>query len=149
MRIRLIDFDEHPLVVIVDRNGLTTVGGTGLCGLVAADVLRQLADQMEADHPATTCNPHTDTPTGPEQPVVPVTVFGSVLDRPRGLWVDGHGHTWDLTLVWVDAAGDRWAWTGSLDRGVPMLYPLAGGAPEPLDTLRIVHGPIGPMRGDV
>lgn len=148
-RIRVIDCDEYRLIVTLGRDGKLRVSHTGMCATVAADLMRHIADRLEDDHPPRKCDPSDETDTEPDQPMAPAPGYGSVLDPEARLWLDGAGHTWDLSLTWEDAAGEQWRWTGRRDGlGVPTMRPLLGGETQPLDTLRVVGGPTVPVAGD-
>lgn len=145
-RIRLVDFDEQPLVVLVDEDGVAEVYGDGMCKLRAAAILRFVAAQLAAEHPAGACLPQPEPQH--DRPVEPLISHAGTLDRERRLWTDGTGHAWDLSLAWADVHERAWRWHGSLDRqGTPIMRSSDGSASEPLDVVRAVWGPLAPVIG--
>lgn len=145
---RFVDFDEQRLVVLVDRDGRYEVRKSKMCSVAAADLLRHIACELEAQHPPFPCEPAAE-PDGPAgRPVEPLDSPGGSLDRERKVWTDGRGHTWDLSLAWRDAADRPWRWHGSLDsRGAPILRTEDGVERESLDVVRAVYGPLAPVVG--
>ncbi|MFJ5820078.1 phiSA1p31-related protein [Streptomyces sp. NPDC093108] len=148
MYIRLIDYDEQALVVTVARDGVTTVAAPRMCDSAAADVLRSIADQLDAGHPPYPCDPGAESDLRHEH-AEPLGRGGS-LDADRKVWTDGTGHTWDLSGRWAAAATEaEWEWSGRLDHlGTPVMSPV--GSPdvhESLDVLRALYGPISPVGG--
>ncbi|MFF9568460.1 phiSA1p31-related protein [Streptomyces sp. NPDC014685] len=146
MRIRLIDYDEQALVVTVDRDGVTMVAAPRMCDSAAAEVLRRIADQLDAGHPPYPCTPAA----APEHDHVEPLGQGGALDADRRVWTDGTGHAWDLSGRWTAAeTPGEWEWSGLLDgRGTPVMAVV--GSPEvheSLDVLRVLYGPIAPSAG--
>jgi hypothetical protein len=145
-RHRIVDFTEHPFVVLVGTDGSAeVVGDDQVCKLKAAAVLRVLADVLANEHPQAPCLPPARTPRWqrPDEPLMP---HAGTLDRDAQLWTDGTGHVWNLALPWQDAAGSTWLWYGSLDgQGAPLMRSNDWPEPQPLDALRAVRGPISPV----
>lgn len=147
-KIRMLDLDEHALVLTMSKSGAVEVTNPDMCDALAAAVLRSIADQLVAAHPPYPCTPGEGPDEQHERPAEPVTGHGSRLDRERKVWTDGRGHAWDLSLNWSDAAGGAWRWTGVLDRvGTPMMREVDGDSREPLDVVRSLYGPIAPVGG--
>lgn len=147
MRIRLIDYDEHPIVLTIGRDMAVEIINPSICDGVTADLLRNIADQLDAKHPPYPCRPGSE-PAQHERPAEPMHAPTGTLDRYSGTWTDGGGHTWDLTLMWEDVAGQRWRWNGHLAQSVPMMRHVQTGELTPLDALRFISGPITPVRGE-
>lgn len=146
---RLVDFTEHPFVVLVDREGnAELVGEDRLCPFRTAALLRVIANDLVASHPLGPCAPVVEPPYW-ERPAEPLNPHAGVLDRARKLWFDGTGHTWDLSVAWADAFGDTWRWHGVIDQasGAPILRCEQWPGAHPLDVLRAGRGPISPVRG--
>jgi hypothetical protein len=145
-RHRIIDFTEHPFVILVDTSGGAEIHGDDqVCKIKAATVLRVIADMLANEHPHGPCGPSERTPrwTRPDEPLH--SNAGS-LDRSAQVWTDGTGHAWDLSMPWQDAAGSTWLWYGSLDgQGAPLMRSNDHPTPEPLDALRALRGPIAPV----
>ena len=144
--IRLIDLNEHPLVVMLDRSGRMQTSVRGMCNSLAASVLRALADDLDATHPPFPCDwdPARDAPAG-DRPDEPLPTNGARLDAERQVWTDGTGHRWDLSVTWEDAVKVRWQWTGRMDaQGAPLMRADDGAEVESLDVIRAVVGPIAP-----
>ncbi|WP_405674820.1 phiSA1p31-related protein [Streptomyces sp. NBC_01511] len=150
MNIRLIDYDEHAIVVTIGRNLAVETFNPSICDGVTADLLRNIADQLDAKHPPYPCRPGSQPEQHEqhERPAEPLHPQGSTLDRYAGTWADGAGHTWDLTLMWEDVAGGRWRWNGRMAQSVPMMREVRTGELTPLDALRFINGPITPVRGE-
>ncbi|MCZ1009933.1 phiSA1p31-related protein [Streptomyces lydicus] len=147
-KIRMLDLDEHALVLTMNKTGEVEVINPGMCDALAAAVLRTIADQLIAAHPPYPCTPDAEPEQQHDRPPEPVTGHGSRLDTDRKVWTDGRGHAWDLSLKWGDAAGGVWRWTGVLDRaGTPMMRATDGDGREPLDVVRSLYGPIAPLGG--
>ncbi|MFF2189285.1 phiSA1p31-related protein [Streptomyces sp. NPDC058155] len=145
MRIRLIDYDEYPIVVTIGRDMAAEIVNPSVCDGVTADLLRSVAAQLDARHPPHPCRPTS----GQHEPAAePLHPQGGVLDALAGTWTDGAGHTWDLTLAWEDVGGGRWRWTGRMAQSVPMMREVWTGELTPLDALRVINGPITPVRGE-
>ncbi|MFB6875707.1 phiSA1p31-related protein [Streptomyces sp. NPDC056323] len=147
MNIRLIDFDEQALVVTVARDGFTTVAAARMCDSAAADLLRRIADQLDAGHPPYPCDPAA---APEEHDHVETLGNGGSLDADRRVWTDGTGHVWDLSGRWTAAeTPGEWEWSGRLDSsGTPVMTVV--GSPEvceSLDVLRALYGPISPSVG--
>lgn len=146
---RLVDFTEHPLVLLVDTEGGAELIGEGtMCPFRTAALLRVIAADLIASHPLGPCAPSTEAPTW-ERPTEPINPQAGTLDRARRLYTDGTGHVWDLSLPWRDANGDTWRWHGTLDgeSGVPILRCDQWPGAHPLDVLRAGRGPIRPVLG--
>ncbi|MFF7365657.1 phiSA1p31-related protein [Streptomyces sp. NPDC008125] len=146
MNFKLIDIDEHALVVTVARSGLTSVMHPRLCSATAADILRQLADQLDAAHPPYPCDPAAAAEPPRDIPATLGKGAGS-YDADRHVWTDGAGHPWDLSVTWEAAAtGGVWEWANEFDRsGTPVMRTVgAVTARESLDILRTLYGPITP-----
>lgn len=146
---RLVDFTEHPLVLLVDDEGNgELIGEDSFCAIRVAALLRLIAADLLASHPLGPCAPQAEA-TVWERPAEPLHPQGSTLDRVRQLWTDGTGHVWDLSVKWGDASGRPWRWTGELDRvtGVPLMRCEYRPDTQPLDVLRATCGPIAPMGG--
>ncbi|MFF5451835.1 phiSA1p31-related protein [Streptomyces sp. NPDC012950] len=144
--IRMIDLNENLLVVALDRTGVMRTSVRGICSQMAADILRGLADDLEADHPAYPCHwdEERDTPAPADRPAEPLPTDGARLDAGRKVWTDGTGHVWDLSVPWQDAVDVRWRWTGRMDgTGTPLMQSVDG--VESLDVIRAVVGPIVPV----
>ncbi|MEW1867003.1 phiSA1p31-related protein [Streptomyces caelestis] len=143
---RIVDFTEHPFVVLIGVDGgAEIVGDDQVCKRQAARVLRILADVLESEHPNGPCHPAARTPqwTRPDEPLMP---HGGSLDRDAQLWTDGTGHVWNLALPWRDSAGSTWLWYGSLDgQGAPLMRSNDWPEPQPLDALCYLRGPMAPV----
>lgn len=147
-RFRFIDLDEHALVVLVAHDGSYDVQNPNLCNVLAAALLRGIADQLEASHPPYPCEPSSDIEAHHERADEPLLSNAGSLDRERQVWTDGTGHTWDLSLPWTDNGDRSWRWHGSLDsQGSPLMRAEDGDQVQPLDVLRTVLGPIAPGGG--
>lgn len=147
MRIRLIDYDEHPIVVTIGQDLAAEVANPTVCDRVTADLLRRVADQLDARHAPYPCRPGAH-PEQHERPAEPLHPQGSTLDRYSGTWTDGAGHAWDLTLMWEDIGGGRWRWNGRMAQDTPLMRHVQTGELTPLDALRFINGPLIPVRGD-
>ncbi|SDL33768.1 phiSA1p31-related protein [Streptomyces indicus] len=146
-RIKLVDLDEHSLVVTIDADGVTEVHGAGMCKMRAAAILWDVGTQLAAEHPVGPCLPQPEPQH--DRPGEPLIAHAGSLDRARGLWTDGTGHAWDLSLAWRDVTDQAWRWHGSLDRqGTPIMRSSDGSVSEPLDVVRAVYGPLAPVFGD-
>lgn len=146
-RIRLVDLDEHDLVITVRTRGSAEVElNSEACAATAADLLRHIAQRLDEQHSTATCKaPERDesAEAAPAEDLAPMMARGGSLNGDR--WTDGNGHTWDLSLTWIDGCRQRWQWAGWFDRGgAPMMRDTVGGTQMPLDTVRVVFG--GPMR---
>lgn len=147
MRIKLIDLDEYPLVVMVRADGTATVSAPNICDGAAADLLRSIAADLDAQHPPFVCTPG-DKPE-PQHDREEILAEGGALDAERRVWTDGTGHAWDLTVTWGSSGDMRWRWTGDCtDVGVPLLQTGEGSAPQPLDLVWALYGPLFPTAGD-
>lgn len=145
-RHRLIDFSEHPFVVLIDTaGGATLIGEDQVCKEEAAAMLRHVAAVLDAEHCPGCCSPEP-TPSAYERPDEPLMPHGGNLDRDAQLWTDGTGHVWDLGLPWQDNAGSTWQWYGTLDgQGAPLMRSNDWSEPQPLDALRALRGPMVPV----
>ncbi|WP_399142232.1 phiSA1p31-related protein [Streptomyces sp. NBUA17] len=145
-RHRIVDFTEHPFVVLVGADGSAEiVGDDQVCKRQAARVLRVVADVLDSEHPQGRCTPTERTPqwSRPDEPLLP---HAGMLDRAAQLWTDGTGHVWNLALPWQDSAGSTWLWYGSLDgQGAPLMRSNDWPEPQPLDALRSLRGPMVPV----
>jgi hypothetical protein len=147
VRIKLIDLDEFPLVVMVRADGTATVSAPTICDGAAADLLRSIAADLDALHPPFACSPG-DTPA--PQPEADETLGkGGALDTDRKVWTDGTGHAWDLSVTWGSAGNLRWWWTGGhTEAGVPLMRTGDGTDEQPLDLVWALYGPLFPTAGD-
>ncbi|MFI9600367.1 phiSA1p31-related protein [Streptomyces sp. NPDC052043] len=146
---RLVDFTEHPLVLLVDTEGNAELHGENtICPIRTAALLRVIANDLIASHPLGRCAPSTEAPIWSRPPEALHPEAGT-LDRARKLWTDGTGHVWDLSVPWGDAYGDTWRWHGTLESesGVPILRCDQWKGEHPLDVLRAGRGPIAPVLG--
>ncbi|MEV5911102.1 phiSA1p31-related protein [Streptomyces chartreusis] len=146
---RLVDFTEHPLLLLIDTEGnAELIGEDTMCPINVAAMLRIIAADLLMSHPLGPCLPTPEPPTW-SRPAEPLHPFAATLDRARKLWTDGTGHVWDLSVWWGDAFGRVWRWTGDLDRtsGAPLMRCEYRPETQPLDVLRAVCGPIAPMAG--
>nr|WSS66774.1 phiSA1p31-related protein [Streptomyces sp. NBC_01177] len=147
MHIKLIDYAEHALVVTVTRDGLLTVAHPGFCGVIAADMLRDIADRLIEAHGPAVCAPGAEPE--PQHDQAETLGQGGTLDADRKVWTDGTGHAWDLSVTWGSAGDMRWRWTGECsDAGVPLLQTGEGTEPQPLDLVWALYGPLVPTAGD-
>lgn len=150
MKIRLIDYDEYALVLTITRRGRAEIGHPGVCAFTAGELLRTLAEKIEADHGPDACDPAAEVPDEALNSQ-PLDARNGSLDDESKVWTDGRGHRWDLSITWVDVVGVLWRWTGRLDRlGAPLMRSAwnDGEDDQPLDVLRAVVGPISPVAGD-
>jgi hypothetical protein len=147
----MIDLNEQRLVVTLDGNGRSQTNVRGMCSALAAAVLRDLADRLDAEHPPFPCHwdEQRDAPEPADRPVEPLAADGGRLDAERAVWTDGTGHAWDLSVPWDDATSVRWVWTGRMDgRGTPVMQSQFDGEVESLDVIRAAVGPIAPGVGE-
>ncbi|WP_432159476.1 phiSA1p31-related protein [Streptomyces sp. NRRL F-5630] len=145
-RIKLVDLDEHSLVVTIDADGVAELHSAGMCKMRAAAILRFVSTQLAAEHGLGPCHPE---PEPQHERAEPLIAHAGSLDRERRLWTDGTGHAWDLSLAWAGVDDRAWRWHGSLDRqGTPIMRSSDGAASEPLDVVRAVWGPLAPVNGD-
>ncbi|MCT9139042.1 phiSA1p31-related protein [Streptomyces violarus] len=146
---RLVDFTEHPLVLLVDtEGGAELLGEDTMCPIQTAAILRTIAADLLASHPLGPCAPVAEAPAW-SRPPEPLHPFAGTLDRARKVWTDGTGHVWDLSVPWADANGDTWRWHGVLDQvsGAPILRCDQWKGAHTLDVLREGRGPIRPVVG--
>lgn len=146
---RLVDFTEHPLVLLVDTEGnAELIGEETLCPIRTAALLQVIARDLIASHPLGRCTPSPAAPTW-SRPPEPLHPHAGILDRNRKLWIDGTGHVWDLSVPWADVNGDTWRWHGVIDQasGAPILRCDQWPGAHPLDVLRAGRGPIFPVAG--
>lgn len=145
-RHRIVDFTEHPFVVLVGADGSAEiVGDDQVCKLKGAAVLRVVADVLESEHERDRCHPPARGTQWirPDEPLMP---HAGTLDREAQLWTDGTGHVWNLALPWRDNTGSTWLWYGNLDRqGAPLMRSNDCPDPQPLDALRSLRGPMSPV----
>ncbi|NDZ63604.1 phiSA1p31-related protein [Streptomyces cyaneofuscatus] len=141
MRIELIDLDKYPLVVSVQADGTAMVYAPDVCDGIAAELLRNLAMQMEAGHP-----PYACTPGGRSSDR---TEYGpSRLDRNARVWTDSNGRLWNLAVEWRSSGNLRWRWTGGMsEHGVPLMRTGTGALEQPLDVVSALYAPISPVAG--
>lgn len=145
MNIRMIDLDEHVLVITLDEHGDLGITPAGACAYAVAAVLMHAAHALAAEHPPFRCNPAAEQPSGDE----PLYAEHGTLDADRRVWTDGTGHVWDLSVAWAAAGTESlWKWSGRLDRGVPVMQAVGTGVKESLDVLRALYGPISPAGGE-
>jgi hypothetical protein len=143
---RFIDMAEQRLVVLVDGDGRLEVQTGKICTARAADVLETLAARLRASHPPFPCFPSAAPNPTSSRPDEPLLAEGGRLDRSAKVWTDGRGHTWDLSLTWVDTMGAEWRWHGSLDNnGAPLLRANNGPTAQALDVVRALYGPLAPV----
>lgn len=143
---RFVDLDEQRLVVLVDPSGQYEVRTGRVCVAAAADLLREIAAQLDASHPPFPCDPSAESGAPKGRPAEPVDARHGRLDRDLRVWTDGHGHRWDLSLTWIDVTDQRWRWHGSTDsQGAPLLRSEDGETVQPLDVVRMILGPIAPV----
>ncbi|MGC4946214.1 phiSA1p31-related protein [Streptomyces sp. DT224] len=139
MSIRIVDMDEHVLVLTVTNDGRSTLEFPGLCGEGAAALLRELADRVEASHGPDACRHHAP----PSMPA------GGTLDTERRVWTDGSGHAWDLSITWRAVDGVEWRWTDRCSGdGVPVMRAGSGPTEQTLDVVWSLYGPLAPVAGE-
>jgi len=147
VRIQLIDYAEHALVVTVTREGLLTVAHPGVCGVGAAEILRDVAERLIEAHGPAVCRPGAEPE--PQHDREEILAEGGALDTDRGVWTDGTGHAWDLSVTWGAAGDMRWRWTGEQNGfGVPLMRAGKGSEPQPFDLVWSLYGPLHPTAGD-
>lgn len=145
-KVRIIDLDETVFVLTMRDDGEVEVSGS-ICDRMAADMLRTIAAQLDAEHPAHSCTPG-GAPYERDE-AEPLDGRDGELDVDRQVWTDGRGHAWDLSLSWGDCADGAWRWTGLLDAaGTPMMRAVETDERAPLDVVRSLYGPIAPVVGD-
>lgn len=134
--------DGAAIVVTVQPDGSYRVQNNDVCTHLAAELLRGIADRLAAEHPPYPCKPQRPREDEPADP------RGGRLDRDRGVWRDGRGDAFDLTLLWGDETDRAWRWHGSTDRlGEPLLRAEDDGEVLPLGVVRSLYGPISPRSG--
>lgn len=144
MKIRQIDMDEQVLVLTVGRDGLSSVSHRGICAASAAEVLRDIAEQLMAGHSPIPCNPAEPEVSKPE-----IRGEGGSLSIDRQVWTDGTGHAWDLSVTWGSVGSLRWRWTGGCtESDVPLMRTGDGSDEQPFDLVWALYGPLFPMVGD-
>jgi hypothetical protein len=150
LAIRMIDLNEHPLVVIFNDDGSAHVAHHGMCPTLSAEWLERLAAVMREQHPPFPCHWIRAEEEPADRPVEPTVARDGSLDAAAKVWTDGTGHRWDLSVSWDDVTGVRWQWTGSVDsNGAPLMRStFEGGEIQPLDVIRAITGPIAPAVGD-
>ncbi|MEU3289937.1 phiSA1p31-related protein [Streptomyces longwoodensis] len=138
--------DGEPVIVVVVRaDGSHTVRVGDVCPVLAAELLRGIADRIIADHAPI---PYPVTPQAEQLlDAEPAGPDAGRLDQFRSVWHDPAGNVFDLTLRWADAQGLTWHWHGDMDpvSGVPMLTCDQWPGKHPLDVLRAGRGPIRPV----
>jgi hypothetical protein len=143
------DIDRHgdaAIVVAVERDGSYTVRTDGVCKSLAAELLRGIADRLDAEHGPFPCTPSPAEQQRPREDQ-PANPRGGRLDRERRVYRDPRGDWWDLTLTWGDWFEREWRWHGGTDRlGEPILR-ADDGEVQPLGVLRTLYGPITPVSG--
>ncbi|WP_406459763.1 phiSA1p31-related protein [Streptomyces sp. NBC_01622] len=148
----IIGFDvdrngDAAIVVAVQRDGSYTVRTPGVCKSLAAELLRGIADRLDAEHGPFPCTPAPEQHDRPREDE-PARPRGGRLDRDRGVYRDPRGDSWDLSLLWGDEFDREWKWHGSTDRlGEPLLRAEDDGEVQPLGVLRALYGPISPRSG--
>ena len=141
-----VDRNGAAIVVAVDRDGSYTVHTSGVCKSLAAELLRGIAAQLDAEHGPFPCTPVTEQHDRPREDK-PAHPRSGRLDRSRRVYRDPRGDSWDLTLTWGDEFDRSWRWHGSTDRlGEPILR-ADDGEVQPLGVLRTLYGPITPLSG--
>lgn len=147
MRIQLIDHAEHVLVVTLTREGLLTVAHPRLCGVAAAEILRDVAERLIEAHGPAACHPVAEPE--PQHDTGVTLGQGGTLDAERGVWTDGTGHAWDLSVTWASAGDLRWRWTGECDdAGTPLMRTGDGVDEQSFDVVWALYGPLVPTAGD-
>ncbi|MFI6465708.1 phiSA1p31-related protein [Streptomyces sp. NPDC050538] len=147
---RFVDMDEQKLLILVDGDGRLEMHTGKVCSARAADLLEKLAARLRASHPPFPCFPSAAATPTADRPDEPLLAEGGRLDRSASVWTDGRGHTWDLSLTWVDTMGAAWRWYGSLDtNGAPLLRANNGDTVQALDVVRALYGPLAPVSGGV
>ncbi|MFG2468689.1 phiSA1p31-related protein [Streptomyces canus] len=148
----IIGFDagydgDAAIVVVVKRDGSYDVRTKGVCDHLAADLLRGIADQLDARHGPFPCTP---PPVQHDRPIEyeHADPYGGRLDRTRGVWRDPRGDAFDLSLRWGDLFERTWKWDGTTGQfGEPILRAEDDGEQQPLSLLRTMYGPISPLSG--
>lgn len=147
----IIGFDvdrtgDAAIVVVVERDGSYFVNTDGVCDHLAAELLRGIADRLDARHGPFPCTP---PPVQHDRPIEyeHADPRGGRLDRERRVYRDPRGDSWDLSLTWGDEFDRTWRWQGGTDRlGEPILR-TDDGEVQPLGVLRALYGPITPLSG--
>lgn len=140
-RIRIVDLDEHDLVVTVRSTGEVEIElGADTDSKHLAHLLARIAREI---HGPGQCEPKPAPDPASADDLAPMKARGGSLTGDR--WTDGEGHVWDLSLIWIDGCRQRWMWAGRFDQsGAPIMRHLTGGRHMPLDAIRGIFG--GPMR---
>ncbi|MFE9624256.1 phiSA1p31-related protein [Streptomyces sp. NPDC006527] len=134
---------EPVIVVVVQADGSHTVRTDAVCKVVAAELLRGIADRLHAEHGPQPCTPQYRGRSDAEQSASP---YAGRLDRERRVWHDPRGDSWDLTLTWADWTEREWRWHGTTGLGdEPILRSEDGDEAQPLGVLRALYGPIAPV----
>lgn len=137
--IRMLDLNQWPLVLAIRPCGHAELIHAAMSPAAAAAELRRLAFML--DQAAAACEAPPLSPSGDY--IEPMAARGGTLDGDR--WTDGHGHVWDLSLIWTDECDQTWMWAGWFDRsGAPMMRSVDHGDQMPLDTVRVVYGALRP-----
>jgi hypothetical protein len=147
----IIGFDvdrtgDAAIVVVVERDGSYFVNTDGVCDHLAAELLRGIADRLDARHGPFPCTPppvQLDRPIEYEH----ADPRGGRLDRERRVYRDPRGDAFDLSLRWADWFERAWKWDGTTGQfGEPILQ-ADDGEQQPLSLLRTLYGPISPLSG--
>ncbi|MGA5489600.1 phiSA1p31-related protein [Streptomyces pseudogriseolus] len=148
----IIGFDvdrngDAAIVVVVERDGSYKVKTKGVCDHLAADLLRGIADHLDARHGPFPCTPPPEQHDRPAEDA-PADPYAGRLDRDRGVWRDPRGDSFDLSLTWGDWFERAWRWHGTTGQfGEPILRAEDDGETQPLSLLRTLYGPITPLSG--
>ncbi|MEV6836805.1 phiSA1p31-related protein [Streptomyces sp. NPDC051133] len=146
----IIGFDvdrngDAAIVVAVQRDGSYTVRADRVCKILAAELLRGIADRLVAEHGNGLCTPEPAQQRPREDEAA--DPYSGRLDRDRRVWRDPRGDSWDLTLTWADWTEREWKWHGTTGQfGEPILR-CDDGEAQPLGVLRALYGPITPVMG--
>ncbi|MFD9282757.1 phiSA1p31-related protein [Streptomyces mirabilis] len=136
------------IVVAVQRDGSYTVRTSGVCKSLAAELLRGIAERLDAEHGLFACNPEPAEQHDRPREDEPADPRGGRLDRDRGVWRDPRGDSFDLSLLWGDGFEREWKWHGSTGQfGEPLLRAEDDGEVMPLSLVRVLYGPISPRSG--
>lgn len=140
-----VDGADAAISLTVHRDGSYSVHTDGVCKVLAAELLRGIADRLAAEHGPGLCNPGGSQRPREDEPADP---YGGRLDRERKVWRDPRGDAWDLTLTWADWTEREWKWHGTTGLGgEPILRCEEGDEAQPLGVLRALYGPLVPVSG--